>query len=354
MKLFITSHRTPAGALLLLAVALALFLTGCGPNREIGYQARLAEADGDPVTGNRSVAFRLWSCETCTDAANLEFEETQTVAVADGLLSAAIGSVTTNGIDPAIFAQPLWLEVVVEGETLTPRQKLSGAPYAMSLPGGAVIGSLLINRTDPNKGALNVVNGADGTVLMLAAVDGEGATDADVADLIRGCDTDDGTTCAELVFRATAKGNLKIDGAVTSPAADFAEMMRFETAGRDYSPGDVLVISRTLDRAVALSDEPYASEVIGVYSTEPAFVGGSAIDEEELSGDTIPVAIVGIVPVKVSAENGAIRRGDLLTTASLAGHAMKATVSLPGTILGKAMGELLSGTGVIEVYLMPR
>jgi hypothetical protein len=66
----------------------------------------------------------------------------------------------------------------------------------------------------------------------------------------------------------------------------------------------------------------------------------------------IPVAITGIVPCKVSSENGAIRRGDLLATSSKPGYAMRAGVNPPqGTVLGKAMGELRDGTGVIQVLV---
>ena len=63
------------------------------------------------------------------------------------------------------------------------------------------------------------------------------------------------------------------------------------------------------------------------------------------------MAMVGIVPTKVSAENGAIRPGDLLVTASIPGYAMKGTDRgrMLGAVVGKAMGSLDSGTGVIEV-----
>jgi hypothetical protein len=66
----------------------------------------------------------------------------------------------------------------------------------------------------------------------------------------------------------------------------------------------------------------------------------------------IPVAIVGIVPCKVSAENGPIQRGDLLVTASTLGYAMRAGSSPPqGTVLGKALGELREGIGVIDILV---
>ena len=67
--------------------------------------------------------------------------------------------------------------------------------------------------------------------------------------------------------------------------------------------------------------------------------------------DEVPMAMVGVVPTKVSAENGAIRPGDLLVTSSKAGYAMKGTDRslLTGAIIGKALAPLNSGTGVIEV-----
>jgi hypothetical protein len=55
----------------------------------------------------------------------------------------------------------------------------------------------------------------------------------------------------------------------------------------------------------------------------------------------------------VSAENGAIRPGDLLVTASKLGYAMKGTDrgKMLGAVIGKALGNLDSGTGVIEVVV---
>jgi hypothetical protein len=68
--------------------------------------------------------------------------------------------------------------------------------------------------------------------------------------------------------------------------------------------------------------------------------------------DRVPLAIVGIVPVKVSAENGSILPGDLLVTSSTPGHAMKAGPNPPvGTVIGKALGTLAEGKGVIQMLV---
>ena len=146
-------------------------------------------------------------------------------------------------------------------------------------------------------------------------------------------------------FRLMSDGQVRSDGGFVTPAADFAEML---PAAAGVEPGDVLVIGS--DGTLIRSTDPKQANVAGVYSTEPGFVGGQPV-EGEVAG-AIPLAIVGVVPVKVSAENGAIRGGDLLVTSSVPGHAMKAGPNPAlGTVIGKALGKLdaAQGTGVIKM-----
>ncbi len=65
------------------------------------------------------------------------------------------------------------------------------------------------------------------------------------------------------------------------------------------------------------------------------------------------MAMMGIVPTKVTAENGAIHPGDLLVTSSTPGYAMKGTDRnrMLGAVIGKALGSLDSGKGAIEVVV---
>lgn len=104
----------------------------------MGYQGRLVEG-GEPVTGTRSMTFRLFNAET---EGTKFWEETKDVNVANGLFQTALGdtnSFTEGDIDS--FAYQVWLEVEVSGTTL-PRQLLMGAPYAFSLaPGAMVLGT---------------------------------------------------------------------------------------------------------------------------------------------------------------------------------------------------------------------
>jgi hypothetical protein len=148
---------------------------------------------------------------------------------------------------------------------------------------------------------------------------------------------------AEWQFRVLSSGEVRSDVGFFTPARDFAEML---PAVKGLEPGDVLVIGP--EGTLILSSEPFQVSVAGVYSTQPGFVGGQPVEGE--AADTVPLAIAGVVPVKASAENGPILPGDLLVTSSLAGYAMKADFNPPqGTVIGKALGKLEAGTGIIKL-----
>lgn len=147
-------------------------------------------------------------------------------------------------------------------------------------------------------------------------------------------------------FYVSGAGEVYADGSFHSGGADFAEML---PAVDGLEPGDVLVVGP--DGNLTRSTQPYQASVVGVYSTEPGFVGGAG-DDTDLTGK-IPLTVIGVVPVKVSAENGPIRPGDLLVASSIPGHATKAAPNpVVGTVIGKALEGLDEGTGVIQMLVM--
>jgi hypothetical protein len=150
------------------------------------------------------------------------------------------------------------------------------------------------------------------------------------------------------------------DGTVQSTAytgvvcgGDYAESVDVAGVRTSYEPGDVLVIGPDSGSDVVKSTEPYSTLVTGVYSTKPGVVGRRQTIDLKKSETEVPMAMIGIVPTKVSAENGPIRRGDLLVTSSTAGYAMKGTdhSRMLGAVIGKALGTLDSGTGVVEAVI---
>ena len=154
----------------------------------------------------------------------------------------------------------------------------------------------------------------------------------------------------------TFTGKCHISAAGTFVAgSDFAESLPARGGKARYQPGDVLSISRTHAGQVLKSHEPFDPALIGVYSTRPAVLGADKGGITRVGKQEIPVAITGIVPVKATAQNGAIRPGDLLTSSSSAGRAMQAGANPRiGTVLGKSLGFLARGKGTIRMLVMPR
>jgi hypothetical protein len=154
-------------------------------------------------------------------------------------------------------------------------------------------------------------------------------------------------------FKVQGDGNVYADGTFYGGGADFAEAMAVRGDRDQYEPGDVLIIDPTGDRQLTLARQAYSSHVAGIYSTKPGMLGKPYPMDDPRGAKDIPLAIVGIVPCKVSAENGPIGRGDLLVSASAPGHAMRGTDRdrMLGAIVGKALESLASGTGVIQVLV---
>ncbi len=166
-------------------------------------------------------------------------------------------------------------------------------------------------------------------------------------------------------------GNLKLTagsgGSITFPDAttqstawngvlsggDYAESVNVSGGREEYEPGDVLVIDATSEGNFLKSSAPYSAAVTGIYSTKPGVVGRRQLTARTHMKEEVPMAMTGIVPTKVSAENGPIRPGDLLVTSSTPGYAMKGTdrTKMLGAVIGKAIGHLDSGVGVIEAVV---
>jgi hypothetical protein len=153
-------------------------------------------------------------------------------------------------------------------------------------------------------------------------------------------------------FRVDANGNV-FASTYNTGGADFAESMAVTGDRSQYAAGDLLVIDSTASRHLALAHQPYSTLVAGIYSTKPGMLGSTRKVDEAAPTNEVPLAVVGIVPCKVTAENGPIQVGDLLVTSSTPGHAMKGTdrSKLVGAVVGKALEPLQRGKGVIQVLV---
>ena len=144
-------------------------------------------------------------------------------------------------------------------------------------------------------------------------------------------------------------GNVNVNqGDVILGNADCAEDFDCKAP---VDPGTVMVLSN--DGRVSESSTPYDKRVAGVVSGAGNYKPAVILDRHAGVPGRVPLSLVGKVYCKVDAQYGAIDVGDLLTTSATAGHAMKAKDPFEafGAVIGKALGTLHDGKGLIPVLI---
>lgn len=141
-------------------------------------------------------------------------------------------------------------------------------------------------------------------------------------------------------------GNSQFNGGVTvngvlsvsagcNGCGDLAESF---VVSEKVEPADIVAIDKNFHLIKA---EQKSKTTIGVISAKPT------LDLNKIDGK--PVALAGIVSVKVNAENGAIQAGDFIAVSKIPGVGMKACSA--GTVVGKALEDFFGSFGQIKMIV---
>lgn len=154
----------------------------------------------------------------------------------------------------------------------------------------------------------------------------------------------------------TPRSKLDVNGSITVQddvilvGADCAEEFDLE-ADSDTEPGTVMVITgtRTLNHSRTAYDRCVAGIVAGGGDARPGIVLG----RKEQERDRVAIGLNGTTYCRVDASAHPIEFGDLLTTSNRPGYAMAAVDRDRsfGAVLGKALGSLRSGYGLLPVLV---
>jgi hypothetical protein len=190
----------------------------------------------------------------------------------------------------------------------------------------------------------NNYNSASGNVLNVYSNGHDGILFANAAGNVGIGTTTPGTNKLKVAGAAEVTGNFTIGGTLTvNNGADLAE--EFGTT-EELAFGTVVVMAEDGIKTAKPCEVRYDKKVIGVVSDNPSVIMGRIPDKVKAI-----VALTGVVKVKVTTENGEIKKGDLLATSDLRGHAMKATEERVGTIIGKALENFSGQTGEITALI---
>ncbi|MFA5166889.1 MAG: hypothetical protein WC449_06390, partial [Candidatus Paceibacterota bacterium] len=128
------------------------------------------------------------------------------------------------------------------------------------------------------------------------------------------------------IFSISSNGDVRATGKLYASSTvvgtpgnpgDYAEVV--DIAIEDIvEPGDIMVVDERANDTYRLSKNSFSASVAGIISTEPSILVGDGKTDYKAQ-----LSLIGRVPVKVTTENGAIARGDLLVSASTTGHAMR-------------------------------
>jgi hypothetical protein len=150
-------------------------------------------------------------------------------------------------------------------------------------------------------------------------------------------------------------GTISATGAITGATVNavYQDVAEWVPTEQKLEAGTVVVLDTERANHVLASTTSYDTKVAGVVSARPGISLGEGGEGKAL------VATTGRVKVKVEATDAPIHVGDLLVTSDAEGLAMKSEpieiggrkMHAPGTIIGKALEPLASGTGEILVLL---
>jgi len=140
------------------------------------------------------------------------------------------------------------------------------------------------------------------------------------------------------------KGDIVLFGADCAEEFDVVEE-------ENIDPGTVMVIGD--DSRLRPSERPYDRRVAGIVSGGNNYFPGIILDGKPSDTKRLPVALTGKTYCRVDASNDPIEIGDLLTTSSTRGCAMKAKDRQKafGAVIGKALASVCEGIGMIPILV---
>lgn len=149
----------------------------------------------------------------------------------------------------------------------------------------------------------------------------------------------------------TSTDTLEIRG-----GSDLSERFDIRRGGAELQPepGTVVCIDPENPGDLMVSAEAYDRRVAGIVSGAGGIRPGMLMGQKGSAADgESPVALTGRVFCLADASQGPIEPGDLLTTSSVPGHAMKVSdySKAHGAIIGKAMTSLEKGRGQVLVLV---
>jgi hypothetical protein len=259
----------------------------------------------------------------------------------------AFNFLTATGADASSSLTTIYGTLDISNGTLKSRSLSTGATSGAGST-GSIVGDWTVGAASQLRfGTGSNLTMSDGTFSITAGNinvgSGNVTLNGGTLDLTNG-----GTASSTLKTRIITTGGSGTSGTITGgwtlsgtfEATYAADLAEYYEGDAEYEVGTVLVFGG--DKEVTTTNQMNDTRVAGVVSDNAAYsMNGSC------AGLKNQIALQGRVPVKVV---GRVKKGDMLTTASTPGYAVRATDPKLGSIIGKALVDKDYGeAGIIEV-----
>ena len=150
-------------------------------------------------------------------------------------------------------------------------------------------------------------------------------------------------------YGGTGNGRINVNGNEVNDYAEYFDL----TESEHILPGMVVIIDPDNKGQLKVSTHEYDKKVAGIISGAGQTMPGMVIGDSNEGNEDKPLAVSGRVYCYVDATERPVEVGDLLTTSSTPGHAIKAFdfKRSQGAIVGKAMESLDGEKGLILVLV---
>ncbi|MEE2829694.1 MAG: hypothetical protein VX498_10955 [Myxococcota bacterium] len=162
---------------------------------KLHQQGRLLDGNGEPFEGVHALIFALYDAES--EGEELWGEE-RSATFENGYYAITLGEQVT--LDDLIFVEDsIWLELTVDGETLSPRQEVVSVPYALRATAAEQVEGGLVDAEEISIDGTVVIDAGGNWVGPTTEVDWENIVDvpADLADGDQDEDTLAGLSCLD-------------------------------------------------------------------------------------------------------------------------------------------------------------
>jgi hypothetical protein len=214
---------------------------------------------------------------------------------------------------------------------------------------GAYVAQLTVGSTSRRFGYLGLAG--SNSVNRLYAQVWNGVTQSAYIGMVNSA----GSQTITLDSDASGDGRITTQVLQITGGADLSENFDIKTMHDELKAGMIVSIDPEKPGQLVMSRNSYDKTVAGIISGAGGVKTGMLMGQKGTEADgKHPVALTGRVYCYVDADaGGAIEPGDLLTTSPTPGHGMKVTdhTKATGAIIGKAMGKLASGKGLVLVLV---